>query len=380
MAQKPQVQKPVVLVAGLVAAAIIAAAAAAAGTVQALLAAVGLAAGFALYHASFGFTAAWRRFALEQRGAGLRAQLLMIALTILVFFPLLAKGSLFGTPLHGFVFPVGPGVVVGAFLFGLGMQLGGGCGSGTLYTVGGGSLRMLVTLSSFILGSLAGAWHLPFWWTLPQLEAVSLVTAFGWLPGLLIGLAAIAALFALVLGIEKARHGAVAPIGGAGDALRGPWPLVWGAVALALVNIATLLLASRPWGITAAFPLWGAKMAGGLGLSLDHWVYFNSDASLAKTVFADVTSVMNFGIMAGALAAAGLAGAYAPKLRIPFRSLLAAVIGGLLMGYGARLSFGCNIGAFFSGMASGSLHGLVWLLAAAPANVIGARLRPRFGL
>jgi hypothetical protein len=34
-------------------------------------------------------------------------------------------------------------VIVGATMFGLGMQLGGGCGSGTLFTVGGGSARMI---------------------------------------------------------------------------------------------------------------------------------------------------------------------------------------------------------------------------------------------
>ena len=34
--------------------------------------------------------------------------------------------------------------------------------------------------------------------------------------------------------------------------------------------------------------------------------------------------------------------------------LLSAAIGGLLMGIGARLSFGCNIGAFLGGTASGS--------------------------
>ena len=35
-----------------------------------------------------------------------------------------------------------------------------------------------------------------------------------------------------------------------------------------------------------------------------------------------------------------------------------------MMGYGARLAFGCNIGAYFSGMLSGSLHAWLWLPAA----------------
>jgi uncharacterized membrane protein YedE/YeeE len=57
-----------------------------------------------------------------------------------------------------------------------------------------------------------------------------------------------------------------------------------------------------------------------------------------------------------------------------------AALGGLLMGVGARLSFGCNVGAFIGGAASGSLHGDVWLLAVIPGRYLGIRLRPMFGL
>jgi uncharacterized membrane protein YedE/YeeE len=59
-------------------------------------------------------------------------------------------------------------------------------------------------------------------------------------------------------------------------------------------------------------------------------------------------------------------------------SIVAAVIGGLMLGYGARLAFGCNIGAYFSGIASGSLHGWVWLVAAFAGNMVGVKLRPFF--
>jgi uncharacterized membrane protein YedE/YeeE len=89
---------------------------------------------------------------------------------------------------------------------------------------------------------------------------------------------------------------------------------------------------------------------------------------------------MDFGIMLGALLAAGLAGSFRPAWRIPPRSLAAAVIGGLLLGYGARLAYGCNIGAFFSGVASTSLHGWAWIAFALPGNWLGIKLRPFFGL
>ena len=68
----------------------------------------------------------------------------------------------------------------------------------------------------------------------------------------------------------------------------------------------------------------------------------------------------------------------APSLKIPTRSLVAAVIGGLLLGYGSRLAYGCNIGAYFSGIASGSLHGWLWLIAAFAGNAVGVRIRPFF--
>ncbi|HKJ62094.1 MAG TPA: YeeE/YedE thiosulfate transporter family protein, partial [Hyphomicrobiales bacterium] len=125
--------------------------------------------GFALYHASFGFTSAWRNFIRTRRGTGLRAQFLLIALIILVSFPLIAwSGSV-----NGYVFPFGVAAAVGAFLFGFGMQLGGGCGSGTLYTVGGGSTRMVITLSAFIFGSVLATAHWDAWQGLPRFPAMS---------------------------------------------------------------------------------------------------------------------------------------------------------------------------------------------------------------
>src|SRR5689334_16711948 len=85
---------------------------------QALLFLVGAGAGVVLYHAAFGFTSSWRALVTTGRGDGLRAQMLMLALTCLVFFPLLARGHIFGQAVRGSISPVGVSVIVGAFLFG----------------------------------------------------------------------------------------------------------------------------------------------------------------------------------------------------------------------------------------------------------------------
>ncbi len=350
-----------------------------AGGTQAALAVVGALMGLTLYHAGFGFTAAWRKFASAGDGQGLRAQMLMLSLAVCLFFPVLAMGELFGRPVWGFVFPVGVSVVVGAFIFGIGMQLGGGCGSGTLFTVGGGSTRMLITLASFIAGSVIAVGHLPFWFALPSLGGVSLIGGFGLWPALLLHLLLFGGIVLLTLHVER-RRGVTRKAAAPADWLKGPWPLLAGAVALALLNFATLWLAGRPWGVTSAFALWGGKGLDAAGVDVAGWSHWEGMLGpIERSVLLDVTSVMNFGIILGAMVAAGLAGKFKPTLKLSRGDLISAVIGGLLLGYGARLAFGCNIGAFFSGIASGSLHGWVWLVAAFAGSAIGVRLRPLFG-
>jgi uncharacterized protein len=346
------------------------------------LAMVGLFAGFALYHASFGFTAAWRRFILERRSVGLRAQIIMLGMTSLVFFPLIANGSAFGHPVGGFVFPIGYALVLGAFVFGIGMQLGGGCGSGTLFTIGGGSVRMVVTLAFFILGStLATAWS-DIWLGWPALPAISIIEKWGTFQALAAMLGGLALLFILVSRIELAHHRTLPSLLKPDNRwLRGPWSLFIGAVALATVNIAHLAIQGWPWGITSAFALWGSKIAAFLGFSPQAWAYWKGqEATLAAPVLSDATSVSNFAIILGAMLAASLAGKFNPQFTVPLRSLFAAMVGGLLLGIGARLGTGCNIGALFSGTVSGSLHGWVWLVFAFAGNALGVRLRPIFRL
>ena len=353
---------------------------------QAALFIVGAFAGVVLYHAAFGFTSAWRVFIADRRGAGLRAQMLMLAITCAIFFPLLASGSVFGQSVRGSISPIGVGVAAGAFIFGLGMQLGGGCASGTLFSVGGGSTRMLITLFFFIIGSVIGTAHMGWWVAQPAWPATSVVTTMGPWAALAASLILFGGIAWFTMFAEKKRHGQLVddlkPARGP-RWLTGPWPLVAGAIGLAIVNIATLTIGGRPWGVTSAFALWGAKWFAALGVDVSSWSYWQAPAqatALKSSVLMDVTSVMDFGIILGALLAAILAGRFAPVLKISGRSLAAAVIGGLLLGYGARIAYGCNIGAYFSGIASGSLHGWLWLVAAFAGNIAGTRLRPWFDL
>ena len=291
-----------------------------------------------------------------------------------------------GQGVVGAVAPVGVAMVFGAFLFGIGMQVAGACASGTLFTAGGGNTRMFVVLTFFCAGTFWASLDLWWWNALPGFGRVALTDVFGTVPGVALQLALIGALF---LGLRRLGTGHGRPLwppGGPGGMnaralLRGPWPLLLSAGLLALLNWATLVVAGHPWSITWGFTLWGAKAAAALGwdpATSGFWTGGFQEAALARSVFLDTTSVMDFGIMLGALLAAGMAGRFKPTARIGLRPLAAAVAGGLLLGYGARLAYGCNIGAFFSGIASTSLHGWVWIVCAIAGNAVGVRLRPLF--
>ncbi len=79
----------------------------------------------------------------------------------------------------GAIAPIGPSLVIGAFVFGIGMQLANGCGSGTLYTAGGGSGRMLIALALFIAGSVIGSLHLPAFLRLGGVDPILASNYFG---------------------------------------------------------------------------------------------------------------------------------------------------------------------------------------------------------
>ncbi len=341
---------------------------------------LGLALGMTLYHASFGFAGAYRRFITDRDMSGITAQLIMLAVVIVLFAPLLADGQLLGWRMVGAVAPVGIGMVTGAFLFGIGMQLAGGCASGTLFTAGGGSVRMMIVLVFFCVGAFLGSLHLGWWSSLPGIGAVSLGKTWGWPVAVVVQLGALCLIYTVCRRLGGHHGDGALDVGSPFHWKRllcGPWPLVAAAVILALLNVLTLIVAGHPWSVTWGYTLWGAKAAAIAGwdpVSSTFWRGGYARGALDRSILQDSVSVMNLGIIGGAALAAALAGKLRLSLSLSAPQLLSAITGGLILGYGARLAYGCNIGAFFSGIASGSLHGWVWIMAAAAGNVVAVRV------
>jgi len=370
--------QPWPLALGLVAFALLALHLAQGGWRPAVLWGVGLLLGLTLYQASFGFANGYRRMFVARDMRGVQAQLLLLALTTLLFAPALAAGSAFGRDVGGAWAPVGVSVAAGAFLFGIGMQLAGGCGSGTLYTAGGGSPRMLLVLGAACGGSFWASLHLGWWQRLPSHDAVVLGDLLGWPGAVAAQLGFIAALSLLLRRLARPAPAAAGAPRARFALLSGPWPAALGALLLALGNLATLLVDGSPWAITWGFTLWGAKAATVLGWQPDSSAFWRDGAQ--RAALDGSTSLMDLAIMLGALCAASMAGRFAPRWRMPWPSAAAALLGGLAIGYGARIAYGCNIGAFVSGVASGSLHGWLWIAAALPGTWLAIGLRRRLGL
>jgi uncharacterized membrane protein YedE/YeeE len=330
---------------------------------------LGFALGIAFFKAEFSFTAAWRRFLVKGEAGGLLAALLLIAVAAIVIVPVAALVPGFG----GAIAPIGPSLVIGAFVFGIGMQLANGCGSGTLYTAGGGSGRMLIALALFITGSVIGSLHLPAFLALGGVDPILAANYFGPWGGLAVTLASIAAVAIAIALIARVRGAIVTPR-----------PLlIAGAIAIGLISTGVFLAGHHPWSVTFGFTVWGAKLAALAGFDFSHavfWQWPGPKRALAESILSDTSSLTDLGMLLGAMAAAAASKPFARTAWPPARSLLAAAIGGLLMGWGARIGFGCNIGAFVGGVASGSLHGWVWFAAALGGCAIGIRLRPLFGL
>lgn len=357
--------------------------------IQGTLYMIGLALGVTLLHARFGFTSAFRRLMSVGNVQGLQAHMVMLAVATTLFAIILSTGFSFtGSTPTGYVSPVGISVLVGAFMFGIGMQLGSGCASGTLYSVGGGSSSMILTLISFIVGSVIGAYHFTFWMEdTPALPPISIAesTGLGFFGGWAVQMALFAGIYWITVQIAKRKNPPsmkpLATTTGWKKVLRGSWPLFAAAIILALLNALTLAVRGNPWGITSAFALWGGKALMLVGIDVSSWGYFTgaNGEALTQSVLADSTSVMNFGIILGAFIAASAQGTFKPR-KIKPGIAGASIIGGLLMGYGARLAFGCNIGAYFGGIASFSLHGWVWMVMAILGTLLALFIRPLFGL
>ena len=140
------------------------------------------------------------------------------------------------------------------------------------------------------------------------------------------------------------------------------WPAWVGGILFGFLSIA-LFVWEKPWSVADGVRNWG------------DWLL--NAADVTDTFIIDPhlysTSVLNLGIIGGAFAAALLARQFHLRGAPPWE-LFKGVVGGCLMGVGASLSFGCNIGGFFSATSALSLAGPMMMIGLLAGAIVGLKL------
>jgi uncharacterized membrane protein YedE/YeeE len=142
-----------------------------------------------------------------------------------------------------------------------------------------------------------------------------------------------------------------------------PWPVIPSALVIAALGV-FLFAFDRPWTASDGLRNWGDWFLQLLGVSIQ------ADL-LPPHLYSG--SVLNVGLLVGSAATALLSGEFAVR-RASLSEMIKGAGGGVLMGAGAMLAFGCNIGGFFSALSALSASGAGMMAGLGLGGFIGARL------
>jgi uncharacterized membrane protein YedE/YeeE len=148
------------------------------------------------------------------------------------------------------------------------------------------------------------------------------------------------------------------------------WSYAAGAVIMSILAVMLMVFAG-PWGVSGVLAVWGGKFLSLFGVNSDSWKMFNG--SLGKFKFTNQTNLTDIGLAFGALISCLLAAQWKIRMIKSVRQVWAAVFGGLLMGIGARIAPGCNIGAMFSTIPAFSLSGWIFLVFVFLGAIVGGK-------
>lgn len=355
---------------------------------------LGGAAGFVMHRSDFCFAGVFRNFFMFRQTFMLRILLLLIVATM-SFFELARLSGLLAYYPYPWSGSASLSHIIGAFIFGIGMVLAGGCVVGTLYKMGSGSMLSLLAFLGLLVGSVVYAEFHPFWKslfrdavlfpgqiTLPQLLNIS--------PSIMVLL--IVLLFvAIYSGPLRALPWKRASVV---DGYLQPWIA---ALSLALIGLLSYVFVGMPLGITTAYTKMGAlferlifpEHVAGLGyLQVQSLDYVPPFAEVAIQGGAgpqfDAVAVIQYPVIAGIVFGAAfssiLLGEFKPRLNAPKRQVASVMAGGVVMGLACRMTPGCNIWHLLGGLPILSLQSLFYLVGLVPGAWVGSRILQRFVL
>lgn len=272
-------------------------------------------------------------------------------------------------PPNAHIGPVSWVLPVGAVLFGWGMALSGSCISAHLYRLGEGSVLSPVAL----IGAFFGFW-LGFWsWnplyldTLSEAEAVWIPEKTGYGIALILQLLLLALLFVWVAKRLPRRENhtweSLTPKVLFRRIWVDRWPTWVGGLLVGALGVFAYLRFS-PLGVTAQLGSLSRAFGNYLGLlpdKLEGLDGFSGCSTAVSTSLLNENGILVLGLVAGALFVGVLSGEFEIEKKHGL-DYLAALVGGVLLGFGGMISLGCTVGTLLSGVSAFALSGWVYAL------------------
>ena len=130
-------------------------------------------------------------------------------------------------------------------------------------------------------------------------------------------------------------------------------------------------------GASTPYGFWFGKLLITFGISPESIAAFagKSVEMFTMPFFENQVNVQNIGIILGTLISLLLAGSFTKTfkegLSISFKEGLIYIVGGFAMGFGTRLSNGCNVGALYTPIAKFYLSGWIFLVFLVMGGILG---------
>ncbi len=288
-------------------------------------------------------------------------------------------------PPNAHVGPVSSVLVIGSFVFGLGMAISGSCLSAHFYRLGEGSATSPFALIGAAAGFLLGfiTWNPLYLWSVSESRATWLPHQIGYAGTLTLTVVILTALIVVLVAIGRwtpAQRLSPGLPALAQAVFRDRWPAAVGGVAVGVIS-AIYFFRVAPLGVTAEFGSLVRTGAAGNGLIPETLLGLDGlrgCATVVKEALLSNNGLLVIGIIAGSFAAALVAGQFTPAL--PTRAqIIKGLTGGVLLGWGAMTSLGCTVGVLLSGIHAGALSGWVFLVFCSLGIWLGVKTMTRLG-
>ena len=374
-----------------------------------LLAGFGL--GYALTRSRYGFAGGVKRIYIRGEGSLTKAIFVLLIITAIIFMGVQWKAQAGGAvpaylaqqgekiiPGTQNVYFTNLATIIGGFIFGVGMMLAGGCGSGTLSDFGEGQGRAFIAFIFFVLFAAPGHWarqvfdrtavgKIGYRLHIPQ--------AIGYVPALIITILLIGLMYWGVLRYEayRKRTGTYKDPKGDYEDFEQPlpdtlprtlfsyatyhklfverWSFMVGTFVLAAFAVFVMVTTNKPWGVSSPLVTLDVAILQKLGITFSPENFGGILKKVNGGLLADGGTVRNIGTFFGCMVAFLLANRFNVDFNFRFTDACYYAVGGAMLGFGSRFAYGCNIGAMYSAITSFSFSGWIFLISMALGGVAG---------